>query len=113
MRDTFSPSLAMDGAMKPTMMSGTQNTMTCRSTSPTVATTAMTSADATATNNMKGRLVTTCFAIAAALGRFIVSITPPLRPYEARAKARSNCSMGRDGSLAQSFILPAYRRSWL
>ena len=118
MRDTFSPSFAMEGAMKPMMMSGTQNMMTWRSTSPTVATTAMTSAEAscpkprpiaTATSRMNGRLVTTRFAIAAAPCRFVVSIAPLSLRYEAWAKALSVRSMGRDGSLAQSFMLPAYR----
>ena len=33
------------------------------------------------------------------------------RRYEARANAWSDCTMGRVGSLAQSFMLPAYNRN--
>ena len=105
--------------MKPTMMSGTQNTMTCRSTSPMVATTAITPSEATepiprpaatATSNMNGRLVTTCLRMAAP-PRFVVSIALSLSRYEARANGTSVRSTGRAGSLVQSFMLPAYSRS--
>ena len=40
---------------------------------------------------------------------------PPPAPaaYDAFANATSDASTGRDGSLVQSFMLPAYRYKWL
>ena len=69
-RETFEPSLVMDGAMNPMMMSGTQNMMIWLSTYLTVTTTFMTDSFETSprtmptttdTRRMKGRLVTIFF----------------------------------------------------
>ena len=70
MRDTFEPSFVMDGAMKPMIISGTQNIMTWPSTYLTVTTTFITASLATrptrmpattATSKINGRLVKNFF----------------------------------------------------
>ena len=76
MRDTFFPSLVIDGAMNPMMIRGTQNVMSWPRIYLTVTTTFMTASLATRptrmpittdTSKMKGRLVKIFFISAAFL----------------------------------------------